>query len=75
MNEFESDLMKSLAESTHPDAKAMKRWFDKHPKGPLRKRALKQMEKATNGNAKAIDWDKIGPFIQLLLLFLKTFVL
>lgn len=53
---FESELMSNLAASTHPDAKAMKRWFDKHPKGPLRKRALKRLEDATNGDAKSIDW-------------------
>ena len=70
---FESELMSNLAASTHPDAKAMKRWFDKHPKGPLRKRALKRLEDATNGDAKSIDWNKLGAFVQLLLAFLKTF--
>lgn len=64
--------MTSLAASTHDDAKKLKRWFDKNPKGPLRNRALRQMENATGGDAKAIDWDKVGPFIQLLLAFLKA---
>lgn len=75
MNDFETVLMERLGSTTNPDAKKLKRWLDKNPKGPLRRKVLKQMEAqvtAMNGtSAGAIDWEalfaKIGPFIKLLL--------
>ena len=75
MNDFESVLMDRLGRTQNPDAKKLKRWLDKNPKGPLRRKVLKQMEAqvtAMNGTSTgAIDWEalfaKIGPFIKLLL--------
>lgn len=71
MKEFESALMSELQSADHPDAKALKRWFDRNPKGRLRQKALKRMEEQTNGNVKAIDWGKLGVFIRMLLELLK----
>lgn len=77
MNDFESVLMERLGSTQNPDAKKLKRWLDKNPKGPLRRRAIKQMQSqvdAANVESEkyaAIDWEslfaKIGPFIKLLL--------
>lgn len=74
--DFETVLMERLGSTQNADAKKLKRWFDKNPKGPLRRRALRQMQSqvdAVKGNRGygAIDWEelfaKIGPFIKLLL--------
>ncbi len=76
MNEFEPALMRGLESSQNPEAKRLKRWLERNPKGPMRKRAMKQMQAqvdAASGarNYNAIDWEelfaKIGPFIKLLL--------
>lgn len=75
MNDFETVLMERLGSTQNPDAKKLKRWLDKNPKGPLRRKVMRQMQsqvEAMNGNrVGAIDWEdlfaKIGPFIKLLL--------
>lgn len=76
MNDFESVLMERLGSTQNPDAKKLKRWLDKNPKGPLRRKAMRQMQSQVDAvrgaqGYEAIDWEalfaKIGPFIKLLL--------
>lgn len=78
MNDFETVLMERLGSTQNADAKKLKRWLDKNPKGPLRRKVMRQMQaqvEAVTGTAgvkvTAIDWEsvfaRIGPFIKLLL--------
>lgn len=74
--DFETVLMERLGSTQNPDAKKLKRWLDKNPKGPLRRKVMRQMQSQVEAytgttSVNAIDWEtlftKIGPFIKLLL--------
>lgn len=77
MNEFESGMLGYLNSGADlsPTAKKFKKFFEKNPKGPLRRRALKQMKEQADavlesddagmftaglyGEFSAIDWEKL----------------